>query len=86
MATLASIVLPAALLIEIDSLVRILLKAVEDVFVTGLTRLRPDIGLRTGRSSRSLWLRGSRFRLLCRRLGRFVPAFDFRQPPGRRIE
>src|SRR5687768_9311187 len=71
-ATLASIVLPAALLVEIDSLVRILLKSVRDIFVTGLTGLRPDIGFWARRGSRSFRLSGSRFRLLCRRFGRFL--------------
>ena len=70
MTSLASIVFPAALLIEINRLMRILLKTVEDIFVTGLTRLRSDVGLRTCRGSRSLRLSGSRFRLLRRRFDR----------------
>jgi hypothetical protein len=68
MAALTCIVLPAALFVEINSLMRILLKSVEDILVTGLTGFRADIGLWASRGGRSLRLSGGRFRLLCWRL------------------
>jgi hypothetical protein len=51
MTPLASMIVPASLLVEIDSLVRVFLKGVEDVFVAGLTDLRAYVGFRPRRCS-----------------------------------
>jgi hypothetical protein len=72
MATLASIVFPATLLIEINSFMRIFLKADENIFVTGLTGFGPDIRLWAGGRSSRLCLGRRRFRLLRWRFGRFL--------------
>ena len=49
-ASLTSMILPAAFFVEIDGLVRILLECVEDIFMTGLAGIRTDIRLGRGLS------------------------------------
>ena len=69
MTALTSVVFPATPLIRIDRFMRILLKSVENIFVTGLTGFGPDIRFWTGRRSSRLCLGRRRFRLLRWRIG-----------------
>ena len=64
MTSFARVVFPAALLVGIDSFVRILLKRVEYVFMTGLAGVRANVGLWSGRGGRRAGSDRGGFRLL----------------------